>query len=168
MTFPDESPATAPIWDERDAAHYDQGSAEMFAPEVLESTVDFLAGLAPGGRALELAIGTGRVALPLSARGVTVAGIDNSAAMVAVLRGKPGGDRIEVVIGDMADATVNGTFDLVYLVFNTIGNLLTQDAQVACFRNAARHLRPGGRFVIEMFVPDLRRLPVGALGQLFR
>lgn len=156
------------IWDEHVAAAYDNASADMYAPEVLEPTVDFLAGLAPGARALEFAIGTGRVALPLSSRGLTVAGIDSSAPMLAVLHGKPGGDRIETVVGDMARDTVAGTFDLVYLVYNTIGNLLTQGEQVACFRNAARHLRPGGRFVIEVFVPDLQRLPVGALAQVFR
>lgn len=159
---------TSQLWDSRVASGYDRGSAEMFAPGVLDPAVDFLAALAPGGRALEFAIGTGRVALPLSDRGVTVAGIDTSEAMVEVLRGKPGADRIEVVIGDMAGGTVDGTFDLVYLVFNTITNLLTQSAQVACFRNAARHLRPGGRFVIETFVPNLRGLPPGAIGQVFR
>lgn len=156
------------IWDEHVAAAYDHASADMYAPEVLEPTVEFLAALAPGGRALEFAIGTGRVALPLSSRRLAVAGIDSSAAMVAVLRGKPGGDRIETVVGDMARETVPGTFDLVYLVYNTITNLLTQREQVACFRNAARHLRPGGRFVIEVFVPDLPRLPPGALAQVFR
>ena len=116
----------------------------MFAPEVLGPAVDFLAALAPGGRALEFAVGTGRIALPLSDRGVSVAGIDTSEAMLGVLRGKPGADRIEVVLGDMSTGTVDGSFDLVYLVFNTISNLLTQSAQVACFRNAARHLRPAG------------------------
>jgi SAM-dependent methyltransferase len=156
------------MWDEDVAAGYDKGTPEMYAPEVLDPAVDFLAALAPGGRALEFAIGTGRVALPLSGRGVTVAGIDTSEAMVAQLRGKPGADRIEVVIGDMSAGTVDGRFDLVYLVFNTISNLLTQSAQVACFRNAARHLRPGGRFVIEVFVPNLRGLPPGAIGQPFR
>ncbi len=140
----------------------------MFAPEVLDPAVDFLAALAPGGRALEFAIGTGRVALPLSDRGVTVAGIDTSEAMINQLRAKPGADRVEVVLGDMSAGTVDGRFDLVYLVYNTITNLLTQSAQVACFRNAARHLRPGGRFVIEVFVPDLRGFPPGAIAQAFR
>jgi SAM-dependent methyltransferase len=156
------------MWDQRVAAGYDQGTQEMYAPEVLDPAVDFLAALAPGGRALEFAVGTGRIALPLSDRGVTVAGIDTSEAMIDVLRGKPGAGRIDVVVGDMATGTVDGTFDLVYLVFNTISNLLTQSAQVACFRNAARHLRPGGRFVIEVFVPNLRGLPIGALAQAFR
>ena len=159
---------TSQLWDNRVADGYDQDSTGMFAPEVLDPAVDFLAALAPGGRALEFAIGTGRVALPLSERGLTVAGIDTSEAMLGVLRGKPGADRIEVVVGDMSADAVDGQFDLVYLVFNTISNLLTQGAQVACFRNAARHLRPGGRFLIEVFVPDLRRLPPGAIGQAFR
>jgi SAM-dependent methyltransferase len=156
------------MWDQRVAAGYDAGSPEMYAPEVLDPAVDFLAALAPGGRALEFAIGTGRLAIPLSARGVTVAGIDTSEAMVGVLRRKPGADRIEAVIGDMSTGTVDGEFDLVYLVYNTITNLLTQGAQVACFRNAARHLQPGGRFVIEVFVPNLRGLPIGSIGQAFR
>jgi SAM-dependent methyltransferase len=159
---------TSHIWDEHVAAAYDEGSADMYAPDVLEPTVEFLAALAPGGRALEFAVGTGRVALPLSSRGLIVFGIDSSAAMAEVLRDKPAGDRVEVVVGDMARDTVPGMFDLVYLVYNTITNLLTQDEQVACFRNAARHMRSGGRFVIEVFVPDLQRLPVGALAQVFR
>ncbi len=133
----------------------------MYAPPVLQPALEFLAALAPGGRALEFAIGTGRVALPLSAHGLTVYGIDSSQPMAEVLRVKPGGDRVEVVIGDMAQDCVPGTFDLVYVVYNAITCLLTQGEQVACFRNAARHLRPGGRFVVEVFVPDLQRLPVG-------
>jgi len=159
---------TSQLWDQRVASGYDQGAREMWAPDVLDPAVGFLAALAPGGRALEFAVGTGRVALPLSDRGVTVAGIDTSAAMVGILRDKPGADRVEVVLGDMSTGTVDGSFDLVYLVFNTITNLLTQSAQVACFRNAARHLRPGGRFVIEVFVPNLRGFPPGAVAQAFR
>ena len=158
------------MWDERVASGYDHDARNaegMWAPDVLDPAVDFLAALAPGGRALEFAVGTGRVALALSDRGVTVAGIDTSEAMLGVLRDKPGADRIEVVLGDMSTGTVDGQFDLVYLVYNTISNLLTQRAQVDCFRNAARHLRPGGRFVIELFVPNLRGLPPGALGQVF-
>jgi SAM-dependent methyltransferase len=143
------------------AAGYDAGSAAMFDPAVLEPTVDFLAGLAGSGAALELGIGTGRVALPLSARGVPVHGIDLSAAMVDRLREKPGADRIGVTIGDFASTRVDGPFTLVYLVFNTINNLTTQDDQVACFCNAAAHLEPGGCFVIEVGVPALRRLPPG-------
>jgi SAM-dependent methyltransferase len=157
------------VWDERAAATYDEHSTEMYAPEVLGPTVDFLADLAPAGRALEFAIGTGRVALPLSERGLTVAGIELSPAMADVLRAKPGADRINLTIGDMASAAVGspGGFDLVYVVYNSISNLLTQVEQVACFRNAARHLRPGGRFVVELWVPDLQRLPPGAIAQPF-
>ena len=125
--------------------------------------MSFLAGLAGAGPALEFGIGTGRIALPLSQRGVRVHGIDLSEAMVAKLREKPGADAIEVTIGDFASTRVGGTFQLVYLVFNTIENLTTQDDQVACFRNAAAHLEPGGCFVIEVMVPDLRRLPPGEI-----
>lgn len=145
----------------RVAENYDQSSAWMFAPEVVEPTVDLLAELAGGGAALELAIGTGRIALPLRQRGVRVAGIDLSPDMVAQLRKKPGSEDIEVTIGDSASATVAGTFTLAYLVWNSIMNLTTQDAQVACFRNVARHLEPGGCFVIEVGMPDLQRLPRG-------
>src|SRR5256714_869491 len=146
---------------ERVAATYDDPSAEMFQAGVVDAVAGVLAELAGGGRALELGIGTGRIALPLSRRGVPVHGIDLSRAMVARLRAKPGGDAIGVTIGDFATTRVDGTFSLVYLVFNTIMNLTTQDAQVACFRNAAAHLAPGGRFVIEVGVPELRRLPPG-------
>ena len=146
---------------EQVAAGYDASTAAMFDPAVLVPTVDFLAALAGDGAALELGIGTGRVALPLSARGVPVHGIDLSAAMVDRLREKPGGDRVGVTIGDFASTRVEGTFTLVYLVFNTINNVTTQDDQVACFCNAAAHLEPGGRFVVEVGVPDLRRLPPG-------
>ena len=149
------------------AERYDDGSWEMFSPEVLEPTVDLLAELARGGRALELGIGTGRVALPLADRGVEVRGIDLSQAMVAKLREKPGGDRIPVEIGDFASTRVDGTFTLAYLVFNTINNLTTQDEQVACFRNAAAHLEPGGCFLIEVGVPQLRRLPPGETFHVF-
>ena len=142
------------------AARYDD-DAEMFDPAVVDPTVDFLAGLAGDGRALELGIGTGRIALPLARRGVPVHGIDLSNAMVARLRAKPGGEKIGVTIGDFATTTVDGTFSLAYLVFNTIMNLTTQAAQVACFRNVAAHLEPGGAFVIEVGVPGLRRLPPG-------
>jgi SAM-dependent methyltransferase len=148
-------------FDEPVAASYDRSSAEMFDPAVLDPTVDLLAELAGNGRALEFAIGTGRVALPLAARGVPVTGIELSDAMVARLRAKPGGDAIEVAIGDMATTEVEGTFALVYLVFNTIMNLTTQAGQATCFRNAAAHLAPGGRLLIEVMVPQLRRLPPG-------
>jgi SAM-dependent methyltransferase len=143
------------------AARYDESSASMFDPTVLEPTVDLLAELAGDGRALEFAIGTGRVALPLAARGVAVAGIEFSTAMADRLRAKDGAERIPVTIGDMATTRVDGGFRLVYLVFNTIGNLTTQDAQVASFQNAAAHLEPGGCFVIENEVPSLQRLPPG-------
>jgi len=145
---------------ERVAATYD-GTSGVFGPGTVEATAGVLAELAGGGRALELAIGTGRIALPLARRGVEVHGIELSRAMVARLRAKPGGEDIPVAIGDIATATVGGTFSLVYLVFNTIENLTSQDAQVACFRNAAAHLAPGGCFVIEVEVPELRRLPPG-------
>ncbi|MEV2278695.1 class I SAM-dependent methyltransferase [Nocardiopsis sp. NPDC049922] len=143
------------------AATYDEDSAEMFAPAAVDPAVDLLTEFADGGRALEFGIGTGRIALPLAGRGVPVHGIDLSRAMVARMRAKPGGEAVGVTIGDFATARVEGTFSLAYLVFNTINNLTTQDAQVDCFRNAARHLAPGGRFVIEVGVPDLRRLPEG-------
>ena len=155
--------ATVPddVFDHRVAPTYDADSAEMFAPEVLDPTVDLLAGLADDGAALELAIGTGRVALPLIRRGVEVHGIDISSHMVAELRAKPGGDEVPVTIGDMATTRLGRDFRLAYLVFNTITNLTTQEEQVRCFQNVADHLEPGGRFVIEVFVPELRRLPPG-------
>jgi SAM-dependent methyltransferase len=149
------------VFGESIAARYDESEPEMFEPRVVEATTDVLAGLAGHGRALELGIGTGRIALPLARRGIPVHGIDVSRAMVARLRAKPGGDAIGVTIGDFATTRVGGTFSLVYLVFNTIMNLTTQDAQVACFGNAAAHLDPGGCFVVEVMVPDLRRLPPG-------
>jgi SAM-dependent methyltransferase len=146
---------------ERVAEGYDESSADMFEPGVVDPVVDFLAGLAGHGAALELGIGTGRIALPLARRGVRVHGIDLSAAMVARLRAKPGADRIGVTIGDFATTTVEGSFSVAYLVFNTIMNLTTQDGQVACFQNVAAHLAPGGCFVIEVGVPALQRLPPG-------
>jgi SAM-dependent methyltransferase len=149
------------IWDVETAQNYDTPGTGMFAPEVLNPTVDRLAELAGSGRALEFAIGTGRVAVPLSERGVAVTGIELSRPMIDKLRTKLDEATIPVVCGDMATASAPGEFSLVYLVFNTISNLLTQSEQVACFRNAARHLAPGGRFVIELWVPDLRRLPPG-------
>ena len=154
-------------FDERVAARYDESTAEHFAPEVVEPIVDVLAELAAGGRALEFGIGTGRIALPLAQRGVPVAGIERSNAMAARLRAKPRGDTIAVTIGDFATARFGASFALVYLVFNTIMNLTTQAAQVACFRNAAAHLEPGGRFVIEVGIPNLRTLPPGETAQVF-
>ena len=149
------------IWDVDAAQRYDTPGTGMFAPEVVGPTVDRLAELAGDGRALELAIGTGRVAVPLTERGVPVTGIELSGPMIDRLRTKAAEDTIPVVVGDMATARAPGEYTLVYLVFNTISNLLTQAEQVACFRNAARHLTPGGRFVIELWVPELRRLPPG-------
>jgi SAM-dependent methyltransferase len=154
-------------FDERIAARYDESSAEWFDPAVVDPTVDFLAGLAGDGAALELAIGTGRIALPLSRRGVRVHGIDLSPAMVARLREKPGADAIGVTIGDFATVAVGETFNVAYLVYNTIMNLTSQDEQVECFRNAAAHLEPGGCFVIEVGIPGLRRLPPGERFQAF-
>ncbi len=154
-------------FDEPVAAFYDDPSDSMFEPATIGATVDFLAGLAGTGAALEFAIGTGRIALPLAGRGVEMHGIDLSEAMVARLRAKPGGDAIDVTIGDFTTATVSETFQLAYLVYNTIGNLTTQDDQVDCFRNAAAHLAPGGCFVIEVGVPQLQRLPPGETFQPF-
>lgn len=149
------------IWDADAAARYDTPGTGMFAPGVLGPTVDRLAELADDGRALELAIGTGRVAVPLAERGVDVTGIELSQPMVEVLRAKVDERAVPVILGDMATARAEGEFSLVYLVFNTISNLLSQPEQVQCFRNAAGHLRPGGRFVVELWVPELRKLPIG-------
>ena len=146
---------------ERVAERYDDSSAEMFDPSKVEPIVDFLVELATDGSALELGIGTGRIALPLAQRGIRVHGIDLSEAMVAKLRAKPGASDIGVTVGDFATTTVEKHFSVAYLVFNTIMNLTTQDEQVACFRNVAAHLEPGGCFVIEVMVPDLQRLPPG-------
>jgi SAM-dependent methyltransferase len=155
------------IWDEETAAAYDAADARMFADDVLHPTVDRLADLAGDGAALEFAIGTGRVAIPLAARGIQVAGIELSQPMVEQLRRKADETTIPVVIGDMATTRAPGEFALVYLVYNTISNLLTQSAQVACFSNAAAHLTPRGRFVIELNVPDLRALPPGHTASVF-
>lgn len=155
------------LWDERAATAYDTPGRGMFSDEVLGPTVERLAELAGTGAALELAIGTGRVAIPLAERGIPVTGIELSRPMVERLREKVPADRIPVVHGDMATARVEGEFSLVYLVFNTIANLLTQQEQVACFQNAAAHLRPGGCFVIELWVPDLRSLSAGVPVQVF-
>ena len=149
------------------ARTYDQPGTGMFHEAVIEATADCLAELAGDGAALEFAIGTGRVAIPLAARGVRVAGIELSADMLAVLQSKPEAATITTVEGDMAVTFVEGEFSLVYLVFNTITNLTSQDEQVACFENAARHLRPGGRFVIENGIPNLRQLPPGSAGVPF-
>ena len=156
---------TDDLWDEAAARAYDTPGTGMFAPEILGPTVDRLAELAGPGPALEFAIGTGRVAIPLRARGIPVTGIESSPAMIAQLRTKADAATIPVIPGDMATTTAPspgpGRYTLVYLVYNTISNLLTQEAQIACFRNAAAHLAPNGRFVIELWVPELRKLPPG-------
>ncbi|MEU1215651.1 class I SAM-dependent methyltransferase [Streptomyces sp. NPDC005790] len=157
----------ADVWTERVARDYDTSSTHMYAPEVLGPAVDFLERRAGQGPALEFAVGTGRVALPLSERGIRVAGIEKSEPMARELCGKPGGEDVPVTVGDMTTARVTGAFSLVYLVYNAITCLLTQDEQVACFGNAAQHLAPGGRFVIEVFVPDLQRLPPGETARPF-
>ena len=149
------------VWDQQAALEYDTPGTGVFAPEVLGPAVDRLAELAGDGRALEFAIGTGRVAVPLSQRGVPVTGIELSAPMIEQLRTKADEAAIAVVAGDMATARAPGTYTLVYVVFNAISCLRTQGEQVACFRNAARHLAPSGRFVVELWVPELRKLPPG-------
>ncbi|MFE6037361.1 class I SAM-dependent DNA methyltransferase [Streptomyces sp. NPDC056452] len=155
------------VWNEQVALGYDESSAHMYTPEVLGPTVDFLERRAGQGPALEFAVGTGRVALPLSARGIRVAGIEKSEPMARELARRPGGSDVALTAGDMTTCRAPGTFSLVYLVYNAITCLLTQDEQVACFRNAARHLGPGGRFVIEVFVPELQRLPPGETARPF-
>jgi SAM-dependent methyltransferase len=146
-------------WDAETAERYDETSAFMFRSEVVAPAVNFLAGLAGDGAALEFAIGTGRVAIPLAERGVAVTGIELSQPMVDQLHRKR--PDIRVVVGDMATAAAAGEYSLVYVVWNSIGNLRTQDEQVRCFANAARHLGPGGRFVVELGVPGIRRFPPG-------
>ena len=155
-------------WDAETARGYDTPEVGMFAPEVLGPTVDRLAELAQGGRVLEFAIGTGRVAIPLAAHGVSVTGIELSTPMVEQLRTKVDEATIPVIVGDMASASAPGSYTLVYLVYNTISNLLSQSEQVSCFRNAFRHLCPGGRFVIELWVPELRKLPPGQQATVWR
>jgi SAM-dependent methyltransferase len=157
----------AEIWDEDAARRYDTPGVGMFAPEVLGPTVERLEALAGRGRALEMAIGTGRVAIPLAEAGVSVAGIELCQPMVDQLRTKAGEEALPVVLGDMTTARVDGEFSLVFLVFNGISNVLTQERQIAVFENAARHLAPGGCFVIELWVPDLRTLPPGRTGSVF-
>jgi SAM-dependent methyltransferase len=152
---------------ERIADRFDGRYAHLAEPNAVDPIVDFLVERARGGAALELGIGTGRIALPLAGRGLRVHGIELSEAMVARLRAKPRAESVGVTIGDFATTTVEATFSVAYLVANTIMNLTTQDEQVACFRNAARHLEPGGCFVIEVLVPGLRRLPPGEIFQPF-
>jgi SAM-dependent methyltransferase len=155
-------------WDQHRAERYDEDAADKFSPEVVGPAVDFLADLAVDGHVLEFAIGTGRIALPLSERGVQVQGIELSPAMVKQLKAKSGAAKIDVAIGDMATTRVDGEFRLAYLVYNTITNLLTQEEQVLCFQNAAAHLEPGGYFVIEVHVPELQRLPPGETARVSR
>lgn len=149
------------------AQHYKQLSPQLFEPDTLDPAVDFLAALSDGGPVLEFGIGTGRVALPLSRRGIAVHGIELSEAMLAQLRTVPEADEIGMTLGDFATATVDRAFSLVFLVRNTITNVTSQDAQVATFGNAAAHLRGGGRFVIENYVPNLQRLPAGETAYVF-
>jgi Methyltransferase domain len=155
------------MWSKHVAEHYDTTTARMFAPEVVGPTVDVLAWLAGDGAALEFAAGTGRVALPLAEQGVQVAGIELSPHMAAALRAKPGASAVPVTIGDMATTRVPGVFTLVYLVFNTIMNVTTQEEQIAVFANAAAHLADGGRFVVEVGVPTLPGMPERDLGRVF-
>jgi len=155
-------------FDEQFAARYDEISSEMFKPVILDPTIDFLANLADGGAALEFASGTGRVAIPLSERGLAVSGIDISKAMTSQLRSKAGGSDVEVTIGDFSNQRVDGEFALVFLVFNTIMNLTSQDDQIACFENAAAHLVSGGHFVIEVSVPKLQNVPAGETFRTYR
>ncbi|MEM9510893.1 MAG: methyltransferase domain-containing protein [Cyanobacteria bacterium P01_E01_bin.35] len=154
-------------FDERVASTYDYDLEDSFSPEAVDPVVDFLAELAGSGSALEFGIGTGRIALPLSMKGVEVQGIDISQAMLAKLAQKTGGDRIFVTQGDFATTSCRRSFSLVYLIFNTIMNLTTQDEQVKCFQNAASHLKPGGNFVIEVMVPALQLVPYGETNHLF-
>lgn len=149
------------VWDDDTAAAYETDSADMFRPETIAPAVRLLSDYAGPGPALAFAIGTGRLAIPLARRGIPVTGIDLSPAMVAQLRSKASAEEIPAVIGDVATTVVPGEFTLVFLPWNSLSNLRTQDEQVECFRNAARHLRGGGHFVVELFVPPLRRLPPG-------
>jgi SAM-dependent methyltransferase len=160
-------PVPRDYFDERIAKGYDAAARGMYESEVIDPAVSFLADLAGTGAALELGIGTGRIALPLSQRGIRVHGIELSPAMVDQLQAKPGAGAIGVTIGDFATTKVDGSFALAYLVYNTITNLTTQDEQVACFRNVAAHLEPGGCFVIEVLVPVLRQLPPGETVRAF-
>ena len=154
-------------WGRDIAEIYDQTYAAQSEPQIVEPMVELLASLAQGGRALEFAVGTGRVALPLSARGISVHGIELSPPMVQQLRAKPGAEGVPVTIGDMTSTRVPGSFQLVYLVANTIMNVTTQDDQIAVFANAAAHLEPGGCFVVEVIVPQLRRVPPGEMARVF-
>ncbi|MEX2238460.1 MAG: class I SAM-dependent methyltransferase [Dehalococcoidia bacterium] len=159
----DESTSFDPI-----AESFDEWAAHNFPQEIVNPMVDLLAQLAGSGRALELGIGTGRIALPLAARGVSVSGIELSPKMAAKLREKSGGADIPAAIGDFSSTRVDGSFSLAYLVANTLWNLKTQEKQVACFQNVAAHLEPSGRFLVEMFVPDLQGISTGHTIRAFR
>lgn len=156
------------LWGKEIAEAFDRTYAEKFDPSVLDPMIDLLATLADGGPALEFAIGTGRVALPLSDRGIAVHGIELSPHMVEQFQAKPGADEVAVTVGDMTSTRLTGEFRLVYLVANTIMNVTTQDEQIAAFENAFDHLVPGGRFVLDVVVPQLRRVPPGETGRVFR
>jgi SAM-dependent methyltransferase len=162
---------TRNYFDRRIARTYEARWPELFEPAAIDPVVEFLAALVPtsagAGAALELGVGTGRIAIPLARRGVGVHGIDLSPDMLAELRARPGADAVGVTLGDFATTRVDGRFTLAYLLRNTIMNLTSQDEQVACFQNAAAHLEPGGRFVIETGVPDLQRLPPGETVRAF-
>ncbi|MEQ1901259.1 MAG: class I SAM-dependent methyltransferase [Devosia sp.] len=155
------------IWDVEAAKSYDTPGTGMFDPVLLKQTSDYLVKLAEGGPVLEFAIGTGRVAIPLAERGLRVSGIEFSQPMIDELRSKIDAETMPVVLGDMTSATLPGRFSLILLLFNGISNVLTQAEQIASFANAKKHLLPGGRFVIELWVPDLRRLPPGAEAAVF-
>jgi SAM-dependent methyltransferase len=155
------------VWGREIAEIHDQAYRAKFEPPVLGPILDLLAGLARGGAALEFAVGTGRVALPLSERGIAVRGLELSPHMAEQLLAKPGADAVPVTIGDMTTARVPGPFTLVYLVANTIMNVTTQDEQLAVFANAAAHLEPGGSFVVEVIVPQLRRVPLSENARVF-
>jgi SAM-dependent methyltransferase len=156
------------VWDGDVAEIYDAIYADLAEPSVVDPIVDLLAQLVGDGAALEFAVGTGRVALPLSARGIAVQGIELSPDMADQLRGKPGADTVPVTIGDMTTTRLSGRFELVYLVANSIMNVTTQEEQIAVFSNAAAHLVSGGHFVIELIVPQLRRVPLSEAAWVFR
>jgi SAM-dependent methyltransferase len=163
---PGSSPVAETHFDEWIARNYSKLWPDLFGPDLLDAAVDLLAELAGEGDALEFGIGTGRVGMPLASRGVRVSGIELSEAMVDELR-RQNGPEIDVVLGDFATVRVDGAFSLVYLLRNTITNLTTLDEQVAAFENAARHLEPGGCFVVENYIPQLQRLPPGQTRHVF-
>jgi|HubBroStandDraft_1064217.scaffolds.fasta_scaffold37910_2 SAM-dependent methyltransferase len=161
-------PVGSIVWGREIAEVYDETFAAQSEPSVVDPMVDLLAALTGDGAALEFAVGTGRIALPLQARGVPVQGVELSPDMVEQLRGKPGGKAVPVTVGDMATTRLSKRFDLVYIVANSIMNLTTQEEQIAVFSNAAAHLAMGGLFVIELIVPQLRRVPLSEVARVFR